>query len=61
MQLSQKAIKDLRTALNKSYGDDFDSKLNDEQVNKLGNLFLTVMAESLKLEIANPELFTNKS
>lgn len=61
MQLSQKAIKDLRTALNKSYGKDFDSKLNDEQVNKLGNLFLTVMAESLKLEIANPELFTNKS
>ncbi len=61
MQLSQKAIKDLREALNKSYGEDFDKELSDEQVNKLGCLLLTVLAEGLKLEIAHPELFASQS
>lgn len=56
MQLSQKALLDLRTALNNSYGESFDIELSDDDVNDLGNLFLTALAESLKLEIAHPEI-----
>lgn len=58
MRLSDKALKDLRIALRKSYGDDFDLELSDEQINNLGVLALTGLVESLKMEIANPELFT---
>jgi len=57
MKLSDKAIKDLRTSLRKSYGSTFDFALSDEQVNNVGVLVLTGLVESLKMEIANPELF----
>ncbi len=55
--LSTKAKKDLRVALNKSYGENFEAGLHDEDINNIGCLLLTIIAESVKLEIANPELF----
>ena len=60
MKLSPKAIQDLRIALRKSYGEDFDIDLVDDQINHIGVLVLTGLVESLKLEIATPELFTAK-
>lgn len=56
--LSQKAKSDLRIILRKSYGEDFEVALSDEEVGEIGDLLLTVLAEGLKLKIANPELFT---
>ena len=56
--LSKKAISDLRIALQKSYGEVFERGLSDEEVQKIGVLLLTTLAESLKMEITNPELFT---
>lgn len=58
MKLTVSAIKDLRGALQKSYGDDFDVVLSDEEIENIGLLLLTCLVESLKLEIVNPELFT---
>lgn len=51
MTLSSNAIKDLRVALRISYGEDFDIELSDEQVNSIGLLVLTGLAESLKAEM----------
>ncbi|MDD5318416.1 MAG: hypothetical protein PHF79_01145 [Candidatus Pacebacteria bacterium] len=56
MYLSSNAIKDLRIALSKSYGEGFQLGLSDDEVNKIGLLLLIALAESLKLEIINPEL-----
>lgn len=58
MQLSNKALESLRTALQKSYGGDFDASLTDQEVNSIGVLLLTCLVESLKMEVTNPELFT---
>jgi hypothetical protein len=49
--LSDKAIKDLRIALRKSYGGDFDIDLSDEQINRIGMVTLACLVEGLKLEI----------
>jgi hypothetical protein len=57
-QLSKKALAELRTVLRKSYGNVFEQTLSDAEVEKIGLLLLTTLAESLKLEITNPELFT---
>ena len=51
MELSKKAIKDLRIALKKSYGEEFESSLTNEEANHLGNLLLTILAESLKMKV----------
>ena len=51
----------MRKALKVSYGQDFDTDLFDDQLNKLGVLFLTILAESVKLDIARPELTASKS
>jgi hypothetical protein len=56
MQLSDKAIQDLKSELMNKYGCTFD--LSDEEVNEIGCLLLTILAESLKMKIANPELPT---
>ena len=56
MQLSDKAIKDLRIALQKSYGADFESSLSNEEVNEIGDVLLNVLAGSLKIKVAGPEL-----
>lgn len=60
MKLSTNAIKDLRIALQKSYGSDFDKRFSDEEINNIGDLLLNVLAESLKLEVMYPELFISK-
>lgn len=57
LALSDKSKTDLRKSLRSSYGEVFEAGLSDEEVNQLGVLVLTVLSESLKLEIANPELF----
>ncbi len=59
MQLSDKAIKDLRIALQKTYGVAFEVSLSDEEVNRLGDLILNVLAESLKMKVMGPELSTS--
>jgi hypothetical protein len=51
MLLSEKAISDLRISLRKSYGDDFDAELTDEEVNRIGVLALTCLKEGLKQEM----------
>ena len=56
LKLSNKAISDLRIVLQKSYGKKFEISLSDEEVNDIGYLLLTILAENLKIEIANPEL-----
>lgn len=50
MNLTTKAIKDLRTAIENSYGVDFASSLSDEEVNEIGDLLLNILAESLKIK-----------
>ncbi len=57
MQISDKAIKDLRNELINKYGSDFN--LSDEELNEIGLFLLTCLAESLKLRVTNPELFTD--
>jgi hypothetical protein len=47
MQLSDKAIQDLRIELKSLYGTDFG--LQDEALNEVGLLLLTSLAEVLKL------------
>jgi effector-binding domain-containing protein len=51
MELSKKAIVDLRKAIIKSYGEDLSNKLNDEELNEIGNALLTVTAEALKIKM----------
>lgn len=59
MQLSEQAIKDLRIALRNTYGEDFEVSLSNEEVNRLGNLLLNILAESLKMKVAESELQTS--
>lgn len=49
--LSTKALKDLKIALKKSYGEDFGNDLTDEQFEHLGLFFLTCITETLKHEM----------
>lgn len=56
MTLSNNAIQDLRIVLRKSYGEDFDVALSDEEINKMGLLVLTGLVESLKLEMTRKML-----
>ena len=49
MKLSEKAIQEFRTTLQNKYNSDFD--LTDEELNNIGLLLLTVLAERLKLEM----------
>ena len=53
MTLSDNAIKDLRTALRKSYGEDFDVALADKEIENIGLFILTGLVESLKIEMTN--------
>ena len=55
-QLSKRALLALRLVLRNSYGQDFEIDLSDEEVGKLGVLFLTIFAERLALEFTKPEL-----
>jgi hypothetical protein len=58
MTLSNNAIKDLRIALSKTYGEAFAIALSDEEIKNIGVLILTGLTESLKMEIVSPELPT---
>ena len=53
MELSKKSIVDLRKAIIKSYGEDLSNKLNDEELNEIGNALLTVTCEALKVKMQN--------
>jgi len=48
MQLSAEAIKDLRQALNNSFGENFSTGFSDTEISEIGILFLTILAEGLK-------------
>ncbi len=52
MQLSKESIVDLRKAIVKSYGEDLSNKLNDEELNEIGNALLTITCEALKLKVS---------
>lgn len=58
MELSGKAKADLRKVLIKEVGEERANDFSDEEVNKLGLLFLNILAEDLKMSIATPELHT---
>ena len=51
LALSKKASEKLRLVLKDFCGEDFERELSDEDVNKLGDLFLTIMAETLVLQV----------
>lgn len=52
MKLSKKAIKDLRKVLSKDCGKEYVKKnFNDEEINRIGNLLLTILKESLKMKV----------
>ncbi len=57
MQLSKKAIEDLRVALQNSYGEGFGAEWGEEDINQIGDLLLNILAESLRMKIIYPELF----
>lgn len=59
MRLGQKAIRDLRIALRKTYGVDFEVSLSDEEVNRIGDLLLNILAESLRMKLTDSELSTS--
>lgn len=56
MKLSDNAIQELKDILVQKYGSAFG--LSDEQLNEIGELLLTALAEGLKLIVTRPELPT---
>ena len=58
MKLSETAKFDLRKVLIKEVGEEVANGFSDEELNKLGLLFLNILAEGLKMKVANPELST---
>lgn len=59
MELSKKAKDDLRKVLSREVGEERANDFSDEEVNKLGLLFLDILAEGLKMKVADPELCTH--
>lgn len=53
VQLSNKAIQDLRIALRTSYGADFEATLTDDDLQEIGKALLVVTAEHLKIKACN--------
>ena len=56
MQLSKKAISDLRLTLDKCIVKDFSDRFTDEQVEKLGMFFLVSLAGGLKLRVKRKQI-----
>lgn len=56
MQLSKQSLADLRSRLINSYGQELSDKLNDEELNEIGNLLLTILSEGLKLKVRQESL-----
>jgi hypothetical protein len=54
--LSDKALVDLRRALQKSYGESLAGSLTDTELNRIGVSLLTGLVESLKMDIADSEM-----
>ncbi len=50
MELSKKAKKDLQRVLVKEIGPKATKKMSDKDLNTIGDLLLTVLAEGLKLK-----------
>lgn len=59
MQLSKKAKEDLRKVLVKETGADVADSFSDEELNRIGELLLTILVESLKMEISEIETQTS--
>jgi hypothetical protein len=51
MNLSNKALTELRNVLRNEYGEVFVNALSEEELDQLGQLFLEIMAQGLKLKI----------
>ncbi len=58
--LSDTAKKDLILVLQKDIGMDRAKEFSDADLNKIGWLLLTILAENLKLRVARPDLFEVK-
>ncbi|HAT68545.1 MAG: hypothetical protein A2481_02380 [Candidatus Yonathbacteria bacterium RIFOXYC2_FULL_47_9] len=58
MELSEKAKTDLKKVLIKEVGEEKANAFSEDELNKLGLLFLNILAEGLKMKVANPELST---
>ncbi len=50
IKLTAKSISDLRIAIAKSYGSDFERDFSDEDLQEIGNACLTITAEHLKIK-----------
>ena len=57
MQLSDKAIEDLKSELIQKYGSTFS--LSDEELNEIGVFLLTSLAESIKHKIIKSSLIAS--
>lgn len=56
MILSVHAKNDLREALQNQIGLDGTKDLSDKELNEVGLLLLTILAENIKMKVANPNL-----
>ncbi len=61
MQLSKKSLDDLRKTLIKNYGQELSDKLNDEELNEIGNSLLVVVNENLKIKMREDNKTTQQS
>ncbi len=50
VKLSDKAIKDLRQAIQLSYGSDFEKTLDDQDLQEIGKALLVITSEHLKIK-----------
>lgn len=55
MKLSNKANADLRKVLIKEVGADSANSFSDEELNKIGELLLTILSEGLKMKVTGAE------
>ena len=51
MSLSNKALTELKDVLRNEYGEVFVDALSEEELNHLGQLFLEIVAQGLKLRV----------
>lgn len=56
MELSSKAKNELREILGKEIDAEVVDGFSDEDINNIGLLLLNTLAESLKMDVAGPEL-----
>lgn len=59
-KLSNEAKADLKKILAKEIGIEITNGLSDEELNTIGVLLLTILAEGLKMKVASPELFASR-